>query len=216
MLIPKKLSRLSGSEPLQLGSTGATVEEFWRWAYSDLRANTTRAVLAEFLVARALGDRGAMRDPWALADVVTPNHTTVEVKASGYLQSWNQLGPSKIVFGGLKARRELELDPDRDPDAPRHRNEMYSEEPEFRSDVYVFAVHTTQDPNLYDCLDLDAWIFYVLPRSLLAEHDAKTVTLAFVEEQGGVPLTLEELPDAVEAAAHAPSAPPGSYANIRS
>jgi hypothetical protein len=29
----------------------ATVSDFWRWAFSDLRDNTTRGILAEFLVA---------------------------------------------------------------------------------------------------------------------------------------------------------------------
>ena len=33
--------------------------DFWRWAFSDLRDNTQRGVLAEFLVALALGHRDA-------------------------------------------------------------------------------------------------------------------------------------------------------------
>lgn len=130
-----------------------------------------------------------------------PSGTTVEVKASGYLQGWNQLKPSKIIFSGLKARRELELSPDRDPDAPRRWDEMYTEEPEFRADVYVFAVHTTQNPDLYNCLDVDAWDFYVLPAHILREYDARTVSLAFVLGKGATPLQLEELRTAVEEAA---------------
>ena len=37
----------------------ATVADFWRWAFSDLRDNTTRGILAEFLVAKAVGDTKA-------------------------------------------------------------------------------------------------------------------------------------------------------------
>jgi hypothetical protein len=29
-----------------------TVAHFWRWAFSDLRDNTTRGILAEFLAAK--------------------------------------------------------------------------------------------------------------------------------------------------------------------
>jgi len=33
----------------------ATAVDFWRWAFSDLRDNIVRGVLAEFLVAAAVG-----------------------------------------------------------------------------------------------------------------------------------------------------------------
>ncbi len=40
----------------------AAVSDFWRWAFSDLRDNTVRGVLAEFIVAAALaGPRLAAR-----------------------------------------------------------------------------------------------------------------------------------------------------------
>ena len=37
--------------------THPTKQEFWEWAYDDLLANTTRGVLAEYIVAKALGIR---------------------------------------------------------------------------------------------------------------------------------------------------------------
>jgi hypothetical protein len=37
------------------GVAGATVCDYWRWAYSDLLSNTNRAVFAEYLVGLALG-----------------------------------------------------------------------------------------------------------------------------------------------------------------
>jgi len=40
----------SGGERLPFG-----MEDFWRWSASDLLSNALRGVLAEFIVARALG-----------------------------------------------------------------------------------------------------------------------------------------------------------------
>ena len=54
------------------GSTDITLREFWRWAVSDLVENTTRARLAEFIVAKALGIPTEVRDSWAPCDLKTP------------------------------------------------------------------------------------------------------------------------------------------------
>jgi hypothetical protein len=50
-LTPAPVVPLNGSE--RFTGLDATVADFWRWAFSDLRNNTTRGILAEFLVARA-------------------------------------------------------------------------------------------------------------------------------------------------------------------
>ena len=36
------------------GTGGATVGDFWAWAYSEILTNTSRAIFAEFLVGNAL------------------------------------------------------------------------------------------------------------------------------------------------------------------
>src|SRR4051794_6120931 len=74
----------------QFTGLDATVADFWRYAFSDLRDNTVRGVLAEFLVAAALGQTESRRIGWANHDITTRSGTRVEVKASGYLQSWAQ------------------------------------------------------------------------------------------------------------------------------
>ncbi|MFD5893696.1 MULTISPECIES: hypothetical protein [unclassified Streptomyces] len=44
---------MSGNE--SFSGLEATLSDFWRFAMSDLRTNTVRGYLAEFLVARAMG-----------------------------------------------------------------------------------------------------------------------------------------------------------------
>jgi hypothetical protein len=53
---------------------GPTLLDFWRWSLSDLVSNATRGLIAEFIVANALGisttDR--VRDEWGAFDLQTP------------------------------------------------------------------------------------------------------------------------------------------------
>ena len=50
--------RKSGVEPLHANGTplGVSLQEFWQWSGSDLISNSQRGILAEFLVAIALGN----------------------------------------------------------------------------------------------------------------------------------------------------------------
>lgn len=148
---------LPAEMPFRVGETptGDRADHFWAWAFGNLASNATRGVLAEFIVARALGVELGVRDEWVNHDVVLADGTTVEVKSSAYVQTWKQRGPSKIVFGGLKARRWTVED-------------GYVGEPEYRSDVYVFALHTARTLDGYDPMDLSLWRFWVLPRAVVA------------------------------------------------
>jgi hypothetical protein len=51
-LRPAPPQALEGTD--RFAGADATVLDYWRWAFSDLRDNTQRGVLAEFLVALAL------------------------------------------------------------------------------------------------------------------------------------------------------------------
>lgn len=146
-LRPRPAARMTGSE--QLAGTDATVADFWRWAFSDLRDNTTRGILAEFLVAKAVGGDRGLRIGWDNFDVQTTEGIKIEVKCSAFLQSWAQRRHSHLTFGRLNAR---EFD--------ASRNE-YSLDPRIRADVFVFAVQTQRDPDAYDMLDLAHWEFWV-------------------------------------------------------
>ncbi|MEZ5101976.1 MAG: hypothetical protein R3C15_19680 [Thermoleophilia bacterium] len=128
---PTPAVRLTGDE--QLGETGMTVIDFWQWAFSDLRENVTRGLLAEYLVARAVGDHRPIRSAWDNFDVLTPTGIRVEVKASGYLQSWRQKALSPIRFDRLTG-------------AEANDDGTYAPGRSIRADVFVFAIHTRKTP----------------------------------------------------------------------
>lgn len=132
----------------------ATVGDFWRWGFNDLRLNIIRGSLAEFLVARALGVDERPKVEWENFDLETPGGIRVEVKASGYWQSWAQRGPSRIIFSGLMRRALLE-------------DASYTETPQIRADVFVFCLQACRDPGQYDPLKVDQWQFWVMPADVL-------------------------------------------------
>lgn len=111
----------------------------------------------------------------------------MKVKSSGYLQSWRQSRPSRIVFTGLKA---FSWDDE----------SGYGAEPEYRADVYVFAVHTCQTPSLYDPLELGYWRFYVLSASVIRNLGQKSLTLSRLAALAGEAVGWSALRDTVRTA----------------
>ncbi len=77
------------AEPLHTNGTplDVTLQEFWQWSGSDLISNSRRGILAQFLVAHALGVGTGVRTEWDAYDVKTDSGIKVEVKASGFVQS---------------------------------------------------------------------------------------------------------------------------------
>ena len=72
-------------------------QDFLDWAYDDLFTNTTRGVLAEYIVATALGITKTRRREWDQYDLQFGD-VGVEVKSAAYVQAWKQARPSKITF----------------------------------------------------------------------------------------------------------------------
>ncbi|WP_157944038.1 hypothetical protein [Blastococcus atacamensis] len=136
---------------------------------SDLRANTVRSMLAEYLVARALGAAHRPRIEWDAYDIVTPEGLKLEVKSGAYLQAWEQSRLSMVTFSGLRARTWSSA-------------EGYSEAESYNADGYVFAVLTAKDHASYDALDVDQWSFWVLPRDVLAKTGQRSIRLSRVEK----------------------------------
>jgi hypothetical protein len=191
-LVPSPARPLGGDE--LLGDSDATVLDFWRWASSDLRDNTTRGILAEFLVARAVGDARDMRIGWDNFDVLAPGGTRIEVKCSAFLQGWSTRRLSNLRFGQLRAR---EFDADR--------NE-YSIDLRVRAEVFVFAVQTQQDPASCDMLDLSHWEFWVAAGSTVRDQAGKSVGIAWVRKHASGPVPYDQLAQAIRSVGQAPPA----------
>lgn len=151
------------------GNDGAlsamTVEDYWRWAHSDIIVNTNRGALAEFIVAKAIGSRSEVRDTWAAYDLETPTGIRVEVKSSAYLQTWYQKALASPAFG---IRKTLGWDPE---------TGKYGEESRRQADVYVFCLLAhTGDKTTLNPLDLAQWEFYVV--------GTKVIDFEFGEKEG--------------------------------
>ena len=164
---PSPAPALTGGERFE--GLDSTVKEFWSYAARDLRSNVLRGVLAEWLVAKAVG---ATEPPpeWSEFDVLTPAGVRVEVKSSAYLQAWPQRALSTIKFSGLRSQK---LDPETG----------YSGLRTFNADVYVFCVQTAQSHADYDPLDVSQWDFYVLPRSRIESIGYRSIGLARIARE---------------------------------
>ncbi|MFF2546028.1 hypothetical protein ACFVUY_26125 [Kitasatospora sp. NPDC058063] len=186
---PPEPTPFQGCEAFR-GADAGTVLEFWRYAMPDLRTNTTRGLLAEFLVHRAVG---AVRRnaEWESFDVLAPDGLRIEVKTSAYLQAWGQRRLSEIRFSRLRGRTWTPED-------------GVAAEQSYNADVYVFALHTARTHDDYDPLDIGQWDFYVAPRALVEATGQAGLGLASVRRLCGEPVAYEQLPERIRAAVDAP------------
>jgi hypothetical protein len=161
-------------------ASGGTVLDLWAWAMSDLRDNTNRGFLAEFIVGKAIGADLKIRATWADFDILTPNGVSVEVKSSSYLQTWNKVKISKPQFSGLKACAW----------SPKT---GYAKEERYRAMVYVFALQTSKLRSEYDALNLSQWKFWLAPRSALEALNQKSMVLSSVEKHFGAGIGFDKI-----------------------
>jgi hypothetical protein len=174
--------RLEGNEVFY--GTKATMLDFWRFSLGDLRTNSTRGYLAEFLVAQALGIK-TVRVEWDAYDLLFDG-IRVEVKSSAYLQTWKQARLSTITFGGLQARK-------------LKANNTYELERTFNADVYVFCTHTGKSHDLYDPLDISQWTFDVVSAAAIATLAQKSMGFNTVRKLSGGATAFSEVADVVRA-----------------
>ena len=159
---------------------------------ADAERNATRGVLAEYLVAQALGiSDGCVREEWAECDLETPDGTLVEVKSAAYIQSWHQERLSHVSFRVPKTRG-WDRETNRQDDDPRR-----------KADVYVFALLAHGDQATLDPLNVSQWQFYVLPTHALDERERSqhSITLPSLRKLAGEELAFASLRGAVERAA---------------
>jgi len=152
--------RMTGTEAFHSDGRplGLTVLDYWRWGASDLVSNATRGVVAEFLVATAIGVSDGVREEWSAYDLLSPEGIRLEIKASAFVQGWYQKEHSKPVFSCKPSRGW-----DRDTG-------FMSEKVKRQADVYAFCLHAHRDQRTLDVLDVSQWEFYVLPTRVLDER----------------------------------------------
>jgi hypothetical protein len=170
-----------GSE--RLGKSGSelpySLQDFWQWSASDLVSNATRGVLAEFIVATAVGvDLSIPRDEWAAYDLVTSEGIRIEVKSSAYVQSWAQKKLSTISFSIKKSKYWDAKTLERGTESKR------------QADVYVFCLLNCKDKRKIDPLNLMQWEFYVVNTKTLDEYPRSDTSITLK--------SLQKLSSAVE------------------
>jgi len=155
-------------------------------------SNATRGILAEFLVAAAIGQSDGVRSEWDAYDLQTSSGLKLEVKSSAYLQSWYQRDVSRIIFS---------IPPTRAWNAQTNR---YALETQRQADVYVFALLHHKEQDTVNPLDLAQWTFFVVSRKRLecARPKFKSVALGQLLKIRPRVSTFHELPAAIEREGH--------------
>jgi hypothetical protein len=165
-----KVTRRTGKEPFHNDGTPLSIDllSFWQWSASDLVNNTLRGVLAEYVVASAIGVAEGGRIEWDAYDLEMPEGTKVEVKSSAYIQSWSQKRLSTIQF---------DIRPTKGWDS---KTNTYSTEVARQADVYVFCLLKHKNQDTIDPLNMDHWTFYVLSTKQLNRSvgDQKQIALS--------------------------------------
>jgi hypothetical protein len=165
--IPAPPDRLHGDASLP---EDVRVEDFWRWAFSDLLEDYLKGIFAEWMVGVLLGL--PMREHHRLEFLrydLPVSSRLVEVKATAYWQSWKvldengspKLFPKKpatpdgrVSFGGLKTKKG-----------------------EYKADLYVFCFQRERELERWNALDLNQWEFYVLRREALERLGTRSIKL---------------------------------------
>lgn len=130
-----------------------TLADYWVWSYSDLTDRTNRSVLAEFIVASALGIiENTTRKSARLCgsyNFTSKDGYRIFVESASYTQSFDAEQPEQIVFCNIGNSD---------------------------CDVCIFCVHKALSENCSP-LDLDSWDFYVIRANILSGRHQKSITL---------------------------------------
>ena len=161
------------------GLEGATILDYWRWAFSGIVGNTDRGNMAEYIVAKAIKASGEVRNDWENYDLITPDGIKVETKSSAYVQAWKQNRPSPPIFSIKKTLPTW--------DFTSTFKQRYA-------DVYVFCLLAYTDKETVNPMDAGQWEFYIIHTDELNRDlpDAKTISLREVRRRSRL-YTLQDL-----------------------
>lgn len=168
----------------------STLLNFWQWMGSDLLSNSLRGAFAEYLVALAVGAADRVQEEWAPYDVTTPDGINVEVKTSGYIQTWYQTKISAPTF---------DIAPKLAWDAGSN---IWTDEKKRWADVYVFCLHHHKVQSNVNPLDMSQWTFFVLPTSVLNREvgEQKRIGINRLQQMGANAVRFTEIADAIQKA----------------
>lgn len=187
--MPKR-RRLTGKESLL---PRRTVADFWRWAMNDLQMNTTRGFLAEYIVAQAVKSKSDHRVEWDVFDVLAGDGTRIEVKSSGFLQSWAIAGRStpRWGFSAIDTTRiwDEEL------------REYVDVDPADRVDVWVFALQTATSMKEFDPTEIGQWEFRVVANCELLGLTQRSIGLRGLDTLGVKSVSYDDLANEVNSVA---------------
>lgn len=157
--------------------------DFWRWAHSVFLSNAQRGVLAEYIVGRALNCLSEKRVEWDAHDHLMRDGTTIEVKSSAYIQSWNQKRPSDIRFDIARKQSWVA------------ETNTFKDKRERTADVYIFCVLAEKNRQRIDPLDLNQWFFMALASDAINDKlsDQKSVGLSTLKNIGARRVGFESL-----------------------
>ena len=186
-------TRKIGDEPFEFNGSPLPINllSFWQWSSSDIVGNALRGILAEYIVASSVGMSSGIRTEWDVFDIETPEGIKVEVKSAAFVQSWKQKKHSTIQFS---------IRPTQGWDSES--NERISEVRR-QADVYVFCLLKHKEQSSINPLNMDQWLFYVLPTNTLNQSvgTQKTITLKGLEILNPSKVNYGELHAAIKAAA---------------
>lgn len=162
-----------GNEPFMVGGkdVNLTMNDFWRWAYSDLNNSIERSMLAKFIVASSLEITAigveSIRDAGKSYDLLSKDGYKIDVRSAAYIQTLDDERPDHISFSIAPLKSSSRT-------AAGCETDMLQR----NSDVCIFCIYKAQTKDETP-LDLDLWDFYVLSTKALNEKKPalKTITL---------------------------------------
>lgn len=147
--------------------------DFWKWSVSDLLNNSTRGILAEFIVGTAIGlNNSVPRVEWDAYDLIADYGAKIEVKSAAYIQTWSQKRYSNITFSIGKTKQWEDDSNSKRSNPKRH------------ADVYVFCHLKHKNQETIDPLKLEQWDFYVMTTNQIEQYfgSQKTVSLVRIRK----------------------------------
>lgn len=186
---------------------GFNMIDFWRFQFPNIY--DYHGELAEFIVSKALGkEKASNKDIWTLYDIdYTTEHgrdIKIEVKASAYYHAW-QTEKSKIseqrVFGIAKRSTRYQEESEILMGIREKLSGVY--EIKRHSDVYVFCLNKGKSKEEAYTLNVQNWVFYVVPTKKIDEEcgDNKTISLNRIRSMGISPVSYGQLKAEIEKSA---------------